>query len=106
MDTLYGYPFFIAMKGGGIEPVAVVNEGPVGPESAAASGGNRQAERRNCKGAAACRDYCGSRNVRAALTERRRGARGDSPHLHQIRLIVLIREYLKLSTFFFLQKCL
>ena len=25
---------------------------------------------------------------------------------HQIRLIVLIREYLKLSTLFFLQKCL
>ena len=28
----------------------------------------------------------------------------DDPSLHQIRLIVLIREYLKLSTFFFLQK--
>ena len=27
-------------------------------------------------------------------------------HSDQIRLIVLIREYLKLSTFFFLQKCL
>ena len=30
----------------------------------------------------------------------------SSAQVHQIRLIVLIREYLKLSTLFFLQKCL
>ena len=34
------------------------------------------------------------------------GVHTEPPQPHQIRLIVLIREYLKLSTFFFLQKCL
>ena len=42
---------------GGVEPGLEVNDVPVGPEPAAASGGNRQAERRKSQGAMVHRDY-------------------------------------------------
>ena len=51
-------------------------------------------------------DISGCGAVGSALDWGSRGREFKSRHSDQIRLIVLIREYLKLSTFFFLQKCL
>ena len=49
--------------------------------------------------------YRGVAQFGSALGSGPRGQEFESPHSDQIRLIVLIRECLKLSTFFFLQKC-
>ena len=82
-NPLWVIRFFVQIRGEGDRTWPEVNEAQVGPKPAAASGGNRQAERRESQGAAESRDYASSPGCQNRATLARRAARGDSSMLHQ-----------------------